>query len=88
MNIPIDSMTTAEKIEAMEMLRASLQKNPEHHPPLWHKRVLDMRRAKIERGETKFSTLQEVIDRIDEKNQDMRCIAKLRIYPRGSQPRY
>jgi len=33
---------------------------------VWHKRVLDMRRAKIERGETKFSTLQEVIDRIQE----------------------
>jgi hypothetical protein len=66
MNIPVDSMTTAEKIEAMEMLWASLQKNPEHQPPLWHKRVLDMRRAKIERGETKFSTLQEVIDRIQE----------------------
>jgi Putative addiction module component len=32
MNIPIESMTTAEKIEAMEQLWASLQQNPEHQP--------------------------------------------------------
>lgn len=59
-------MTMAEKIEAMEQLWVSIQESPDYRPPEWHQKVLESRRAKIEKGETKFSSLQDVVDRIRE----------------------
>lgn len=64
MEIPIASMTTAEKLSAMEQLWMSLQVQPDHTPPEWHKNVLAERQRKIDSGEVTFSTLDEVQERI------------------------
>ncbi len=65
MELPIASMTTAEKLEAMERLWASLQLQPDHELPQWHGEVLAERQRRIDNGETKFSTLDEVRQRIE-----------------------
>ena len=63
MNHPISSMTTAEKLEAMEQLWASLQsQSDEFSPPEWHRQVLAERQTRLDRGETTFSSLDEVPD--------------------------
>ncbi|MDA7503597.1 addiction module protein [Planctomicrobium sp.] len=64
MELPISSMTTAEKLSAMEQLWASLQTQPDHAPPAWHQKVLVERQRRIDSGEATFSTLDEVQDRI------------------------
>lgn len=64
MDIPVSSMTTAEKLAAMEQLWMSLQVQPDHAPPEWHKEVLAARQRKIDSGEATFSTLDEVRERI------------------------
>lgn len=66
MNIPISSMSTAEKLAAMEELWASLQRDPQPaEPPAWHAAVLTERQARIDAGQTTFSTLEEVRRRIE-----------------------
>ena len=64
MDLPVSSMTTAEKLSAMEQLWTSLQVEPDHHPPEWHQNVLAERRRKIESGDATFSTLDEIQQRI------------------------
>lgn len=66
MNLPISSMSTAEKLAAMEELWDSLQQNPDSvPPPAWHAKVLAERQARIDHAETSFSTLDEVRDRLE-----------------------
>ncbi|HUG67959.1 MAG TPA: addiction module protein [Pirellulaceae bacterium] len=68
MNHPISSMTTAEKLEAMEQLWASLQsQSDEFSPPEWHRQVLAERQTRLDRGETTFSSLDEVRDRLGKR---------------------
>lgn len=58
-------MTTAQKLDAMEQLWASLRTEASYAPPDWHRNVLAERQRKIDSGETTFSTLDEVRKRID-----------------------
>jgi hypothetical protein len=61
-------MTTAEKLEAMEQLWASLQsQSDEFSPPEWHRQVLAERQTRLDRGETTFSSLDEVRDRLGKR---------------------
>jgi hypothetical protein len=60
-------MSTAEKLEAMEQLWASLQTKDHFAHPQWHREVLEKRQGRIERRETTFSTLDEVRDRLRER---------------------
>jgi flagellar hook-associated protein FlgK len=61
-------MTTAEKLDAMEQLWTSLQTDAsDASSPAWHEQVLDERREKLERGETVFSSLEEVRQRLREQ---------------------
>jgi len=63
--IPLDEMTTEDKIAAMEQLWEDLCRNPESVPsPAWHGDVLLAREKQIQKGKAKFSTLKEVKDRI------------------------
>jgi hypothetical protein len=62
MEIPVATMTLAEKLAAMEQLWSSLQVEPENPPPAWHREVLAERQRRIDRGEATFSTLDEVRD--------------------------
>ena len=61
----IEQMGLEERLQAMEMLWASLTHTPESVPsPDWHGTVLADRLAKIERGEGEFLTLDEVKARV------------------------
>lgn len=57
----IEKMTAVERLEAMERLwDAMCHDETEPEPPAWHEDVLAQRRARIESGEAKFYTLDEV----------------------------
>ena len=62
----IEQMGLEERLQAMELLWASLTRAPEAVPsPDWHGEVLADRLAKIDRGEGEFLTLAEVKARIE-----------------------
>lgn len=61
----IERMSVAERLQAMELLWASLSQDPEAVPsPGWHGQVLSDRLEKIQRGEGKFLTLREAKERL------------------------
>ena len=64
-DIPLDEMTTEDKLAAMERLWEDLSRNPESIPSSqWHGDVLAAREQQVKEGTAKFSTLNEVKDRI------------------------
>jgi hypothetical protein len=66
MNIPVSSMSTAEKLAAMEELWTSLQHDRDSiPPPEWHAAILAQRQKRIDSGETSFATLDEVRMRLE-----------------------
>ena len=53
--LPLEKMTLADKLEAMELLWADISKRPGDLPsPDWHKDILDERRRRADAGELKF----------------------------------
>jgi len=67
--LPLDQMTIAEKLRAMEALWEDLSRSPENLPsPSWHEQVLEEREARIKSGEAKFVdwevTKQELRERL------------------------
>ena len=76
MNLPIETVSVAEKLDAMEQQRAARGHlwwilsgaSPTDCLPDWHAIVLEQRRQRIEQGETTFSSLEEVKARL--RNQD------------------
>ena len=54
-NLPLDEMTLADKLEAMELLWADISKEPADLPsPDWHRDVLEERRRLVNEGKLKF----------------------------------
>ena len=54
-DLPLEKMTLADKLEAMELLWADISRRPADLPsPDWHKDVLDERRRLVAAGELKF----------------------------------
>jgi hypothetical protein len=54
-DLPLETMTLADKLEAMETLWADISKQPAALPsPAWHREVLQERRRLVEEGELKF----------------------------------
>ena len=52
--LKIDQLTTAEKIQVMEMIWEDLCKNEkDFSPPEWHKQILDEREQLVEEGKEK-----------------------------------
>ena len=51
--LPLDKMTNEEKIMIMEKIWADLDKNNAIDSPLWHKRILENRKKKVDSGEEK-----------------------------------
>ncbi|MCA8992958.1 MAG: addiction module protein [Planctomycetaceae bacterium] len=69
MHLPISSMSTAEKLDAMEQLWLSLQaEGGDVVPPDWHQEVLAERQKRIDKGETSFSSLNDVRKRLDRRD--------------------
>lgn len=57
----ITKMSSNERLEAMELLwDAICHESSEPRSPNWHKDVLSQRRKRIESGEAKFYSLDEV----------------------------
>ena len=67
-SLPIASMTTAEKLQAMEQLWEDLCRDERQvASPDWHGDVLAAREARIASGEARFSDLEEVKARLRSK---------------------
>ncbi len=61
----IDQMSLEERLQAMELLWASLSRDPQGVPsPAWHEEVLQSRLAKVERGEGEFLSVSELKERL------------------------
>ena len=69
MNQPISSLTTAQKLDAMEQLWASLQGADDLTAPAWHRQILAERQERIDRGETTFSTVEVVRERLRKRDR-------------------
>lgn len=68
--LPLDQMTVAEKLQAIEVLWADLSRNPEDIPsPPWHGEVLADRQRQIDEGRAKFIPLDEFRQSIQEKTR-------------------
>jgi hypothetical protein len=64
-HLPLENMTTADKLAAMEELWEDLSRDPKAVPsPDWHQDVLKARERKVTQGTAHFSPLAEVKDRI------------------------
>ena len=71
-DLPLDSMTTMEKLHLMESIWDSLRNVPDLPAPDWHREVLAERTRQIEAGEVEFSDWTDVKKRLDAlgKNAD------------------
>jgi len=66
--LPLDKMTVAEKLRAMEMLWADLSRNEAQiESPAWHEKVLRDREARIKSGEEKFLDWETAKKQLREK---------------------
>jgi hypothetical protein len=64
----IQSMSTTERLQAMELLWRSFSASEDKPPsPAWHGEVLSERLAKVEAGEGKFLTIPELKARLASK---------------------
>jgi putative addiction module component (TIGR02574 family) len=63
--LPLDKMTTAEKLALMEVIWDDLCRTPEDIPsPAWHAEVLAAREKQIQDGQAKFIDFEEMCERI------------------------
>ena len=63
--LPLDKMTTAEKLLEMERLWDDLCRNPEDVPsPSWHEAVLAEREKLVSQGKMSFTDLDVAKERI------------------------
>lgn len=68
LTIPLDEMTTVEKLQALEEIWADLQRAPEELPsPGWHADVLAAREHRVREGTSGFSDWETAKARIREK---------------------
>jgi hypothetical protein len=66
--LPLDQMTLAEKLEAMELLWADISRTPEGLPsPDWHQEVLAERRRLVAEGKLKFLDWDKAIAELREE---------------------
>ena len=62
-HLPLDKMTLADKLEAMELLWADISKQAADLPsPDWHKDILNERRRLVAAGKLKFLDWATAID--------------------------
>ena len=67
-SLPLDKMTTTDKLSVMEKLWDDLCKDPDAIPsPEWHKSLLEAREQEIAQGKAKFHTLDAAKERIKDQ---------------------
>jgi hypothetical protein len=63
--LPLEKMTTEDKLAAMELLWEELCRNPESVPsPSWHEDVLMARDKRVREGKAEFDNFKAAKDRI------------------------
>jgi len=63
--LPLDQMTTAEKLRALEEIWESLCRTPDEVPsPSWHAEVLQDRERRVQQGSSQFVDWSEAKQRI------------------------
>ena len=68
MNLPLDNMSVAEKIQLMEAIWDDLCRNDTDIPsPDWHGQVLEERQARIDSGDATFSDWEDAKRRIRDR---------------------
>ena len=78
--IPLDKMTTLDKLRALERIWDDLQRKPEDVPsPSWHGDVLQVRERRVKEGSSQFSDWSEAKSRIRDRTR-----WKYRFLPRRS----
>lgn len=66
--LPLDRMSTEEKLRALEELWADLSRSPESVPvPEWHREVLSAREQRVEEGAASFNEWSAVKKRIRDR---------------------
>ncbi len=61
----IESMSVTERLQAMDQLWDSLTRDGDEIPsPGWHQELLADRKARVQRGEAKFLTLDQLRSRL------------------------
>ena len=70
--LPLDSMSTTEKLQLMESIWDSLRNAPDLPAPEWHRELLAERTRQLENNEVEFSDWDDVKIRLSEldKNAD------------------
>ena len=64
-SLPLDKMTTSDKLSVMEKLWDDLCRDPSSIPsPDWHRNLLEAREQKIIEGKAEFHTLEATKNRI------------------------
>ncbi len=68
--IPLDTMTTVDKLKALEEIWSDLQRTPEDVPsPAWHADVLRAREDRVREGSSQFVGWTEAKRRIREQTR-------------------
>jgi hypothetical protein len=68
LSLPLDQMTTSEKLRAIEAIWDDLQRTPEALPsPPWHATVLENRERRIQEGGARFTPWNEAKRAIRER---------------------
>lgn len=68
--LPLDKMTTSDKLSVMEQLWDDLCREPDQVPsPSWHGEVLSGREKRVREGQARFSDLAEAKERIRKATQ-------------------
>ncbi len=68
--LPLDQMTVAEKLKAIEVLWDDLSRNPDDiASPPWHEDVLAVRQRQVEEGRANFIPLDEFRKGIDKETR-------------------
>lgn len=63
--LPLDKMTTADKLSAMEQLWDDLCRSPQGVPsPAWHGEILSDREKRVRKGRARFSDLADAKNNI------------------------
>ncbi len=60
----IERMSVQERLQTMEQLWDSLSHDADLHSPTWHRDVLVDRKARAQRGEAKFLTMEQLKSRL------------------------
>lgn len=64
-SLPLDKMTSLDKIAVMEKIWDDLCRNPESiSSPEWHRQVLQAREREINEGKAKFTAFDRAKERI------------------------